>query len=408
MDALNTGPTGTAMIDTLNAKHHKPVQDKEQEKKDIVIFTYQSMIIVSPGNGGTLYDWIYFDTGNPQSVINTINLIKEPYHDAAAAMVEWFKEKIWIYKKLIEEMSPWLSEWEKENLLRVRVHEQSHLHEKDETNIETIDYPAFQDKISSLAPLIKEITEKEPSHIKIISLYSELCKRPVFEGTKTLTKPIQNLKVVKALQNYDTRLPVNQIARIRDTRTGKEAGRFSHALFDVLSARETPDTYTIVLQKKDEQIIMKKIYHISKHEPSITMEYQIKAEDGRLLELEIENNTNISFIDNTDRYFQVNNQIIPIYGKTVYTHIHSMAIINNHENCIQEISVTEHENRLIIEPRYSVSQGLRMFETTLQYVRYTIIIPITGGGKKPSAVTLSHSLSSHLKAEEENTWIMNQ
>ena len=78
------------------------IRDRKKKKNpDIVLITSQMMVIISLKNGGTLFDWIYFDTGNPQSVINTINLIKEPYHDAAAAMVSWFKNKISIYNQLI-------------------------------------------------------------------------------------------------------------------------------------------------------------------------------------------------------------------------------------------------------------------------------------------------------------------
>ena len=85
--------------------------------------------------------------------------------------------------------------------------------------------------------------------------------------------------------------------------------------------------------------------------------------------------------------------------------IQSFALINRKENITQTITVSSKENQLIIQPRYSVSQGLRFFETTLQYIRYTFIFPLQFTNNNSQAITLTHSLDSHLRKKEEDKWI---
>ncbi|MBN2443644.1 MAG: DUF1925 domain-containing protein [Spirochaetales bacterium] len=369
---------------------------------DSVIITYDMMVIINRKNGGTVYDWIYFNTGNPQSVINTINLIKEPYHEAAREMVAWFKEKIEIYEQLIKEMDPYLSDWEKYNFAM------THNNDPHSEEINTLDYSLFQDKISSLKNRIAFITKEEPTRIKIISLYSELCKRPDFAGTKTLTKPIQNLNVVKALKDYDTGLPVNHVARLQDVLTKKEVGSFSTADFTLVSTKEEKESYNIILQKKEAKLEFQKEIHISKISPCITVVYRITADDQpEALELEIENNTNISYIDNEDVSFEINNRKINISGKYQKAGVSSFGIINNDENCTQRITIDPDRNRLLIQPRYSVSQGLRLFETTLQYLRYSFLIPVSFDNNRSFSVSVTHFLDSKAREAEENKWIMN-
>lgn len=377
--------------------------DKKKKKiPDIIIMTYRMMVIISLKNGGTLFDWIYFNTGNPLSVINTINLIKEPYHDDAKKMVSWLKEKIDLYHQFITIADHFLDDRDKDRCSMI-INIESGSEDSD-----TFTYTKIQDKISSLKTVFDMIMKKDPTNIKVITLYQELLKQPAFSGTKTRIKPIQNMNVIDALKDYDTRLPVNQVVRLHNMNTNKEIGSFDKADFELEWIKDENELCDIMIRAKAGTITLRKQILIHKKVSLITFVYELAATREKHIEVEIENNTNISCLQNNIAWFEINGKIIKIAGITEESTVQSLTIFNREDNIVQTIGIYPEQNRLIIQPRYSVSQGLRLFETTLQYIRYTFLIPVWLKQNKPENIMISHSLDSHTRKEEEDEWIIRQ
>ncbi|MBN2535301.1 MAG: DUF1925 domain-containing protein [Spirochaetales bacterium] len=369
------------------------IKDKKKKRiPDIIIMTCRMMVIISLKNGGTLFDWILFDTGNPLSVINTINLIREPYHDDARKMADWFKEKLDLYYRFITIADKSLDDFDKDRYL---------------IDMDTITYTAFQDMVTSLKPVCDAIVEKEPANEEAMSLYRKLLEEPPFSGTKTKMKPVESLKVKNVLKDYDTRLPVNQIVRLRDSKTGKEIGSFDTADFKQETTKDCSEWYEIIIKAKANTVSLTKQFRVYKKKSFITFIYEIMTTRGeRFIEVEIENNTNLSCLQETIAWIEINGKMKKIAGTTEESSVRVLTIFNREDNIVQTISIDSEQNRLIIQPRYSVSQGLRLFETPLQYLRYSFVLPLYIKQGKPGRITISHSLDSHMKKDEEDEWIV--
>ena len=167
--------------------------------------------------------------------------------------------------------------------------------------------------------------------------------------------------------------------------------------------------YEVIIKATTGMISLTKEFRVYKTVPRITFIYKITTtHQEHNIEVEIESNTNISCLQENNIWFEINGCIKKISGITEVSRVQSLKIFNRADNIVQTIRIEPEQNRLVIHPRYSVSQGLRLFEITLQYIRYSFIVPLCIMQDTPGKIIISHSLDSHAREEEEDEWIKGQ